>query len=53
MGCAYIRLEDLKNAAICFSTVVSINESDGEAWANLSSCLLKQGKKTEALSTLE
>lgn len=53
MGCAYIRLNDLKNAAMCFSTVVSINESDGESWANLSSCLLKMGKKTEALSTLE
>lgn len=53
MGCAYIRLDDMKNAAMCFSTVVGINEQDGESWANLSSCLLKLGKKAEALSTLE
>ncbi|EGR31287.1 tetratricopeptide repeat protein [Ichthyophthirius multifiliis] len=53
MGCAYMKLNDLKNATNCFSTVVSIDEQQGESWANLSGCLMKQGKKLEAYSTLD
>jgi tetratricopeptide (TPR) repeat protein len=53
MGCAYLKLNDSKNAIRCFSQVVTIDESQGEAWANLANSFLQEGRRAEAYATLE
>jgi tetratricopeptide (TPR) repeat protein len=67
LGCAYLRQNDFQNAIRSFSSVVQIDDTQGEAWANLSTCFNKVGrfelykslkifqigKKTEAYNTLE
>ena len=39
MGCAYMRLNKLSEAIAALSKAVTIEENNGEAWANLSGCL--------------
>jgi Flp pilus assembly protein TadD len=53
MGHCYQQLNDPNEAIRAYSTVVSIDESQGEAWANLASVFALIGKKAEAYSTLE
>lgn len=38
MGCAYMRLEDYKQAIYSFGVSISIDESNCEAWSNISTC---------------
>jgi tetratricopeptide (TPR) repeat protein len=53
LGCAYLKTNDYRSAIQAFSSCVQIDESQGEAWANLSAGLQQEGKKLEALATLE
>ena len=53
MGCAYMKLEDYKNAIYAFGTVVSIDERKIEAWANISNCYLANKKYFEAVTCCE
>lgn len=52
-GCAYMRLEDMPKAIFAFANVVSIDETQVEAWGNLSNCYSVQDKMTEALACTE
>ena len=40
LGCAYMQVNELDNASKAFSTVVTIDESQGEAWANLAAIFM-------------
>ncbi|RPA80153.1 TPR-like protein [Ascobolus immersus RN42] len=42
LGCCYIELTNWDGAAECFSRVVSIDDTDGDAWANLATALMKR-----------
>ena len=53
LGCAYMRMEDFKNAIFAFGTVVSIDERKVEAWANISNCYIVQKKLFEAVTCCE
>lgn len=53
MGCSYMRIEKLEQAIQSFGQCVSIDESNGEAWANLSSCLATRGEMSQAMAMLE
>lgn len=43
LGCAYVQVEDWKNAVRCFRRVVAVEDDDAEGWANLASCYLRMG----------
>ncbi|RUS15783.1 hypothetical protein BC937DRAFT_92002 [Endogone sp. FLAS-F59071] len=52
MGCAAMQLEDWDTASAAFVRVVGIDSDNAEAWNNLASVLIRQGKKVEALQPL-
>ena len=52
-GCAHMRLEQFDKAIFCFGNVVSIDESQTDAWANIANCYAMQNKFTEALACTE
>jgi tetratricopeptide (TPR) repeat protein len=52
-GCAHLRIKDYQEAAMSFGRVVSIDETQGEAWANMAAALTMSGKKAEAFSALQ
>lgn len=53
MGCAYLKLNESLKAIRSFSQVVTINNAQGDAWANMANAYLNLGKREEAFSTLE
>lgn len=53
MGCAYMRMENFKGAIFAFGTVVSIDESKDQAWANLSNCYAVTGKAFQSVTCSE
>jgi len=38
LGCAYMKINDFKNAIYAFGNVVSIDDKQTDAWANIASC---------------
>ena len=52
-GCAHMRLEQWEKAIYAFGNVVSIEESNAEAWGNIANCYAVQEKFTEALACTE
>jgi len=52
-GCAHMRLEEMGKAIFAFGNVVSIDESQVEAWGNIANCYAVQLKFTEALACTE
>jgi tetratricopeptide (TPR) repeat protein len=53
LGCAYMKIEEWKNAAYSFGVAVSIDEHNCEGWCNISTCYLKSGKDKEAIVCIE
>lgn len=53
LGCIYLKLANWTNAARAFSRCVQIDESNGEAWANLGSAFNQMNKGSEAIKCLE
>mmetsp|Transcript_32157 Transcript_32157/g.49179 ORF Transcript_32157/g.49179 Transcript_32157/m.49179 type:complete len:251 (-) Transcript_32157:526-1278(-) len=53
MGCAYMRMEDTKNAIFAFGKVVSIDDRKVEAWANMGNCYIANKKYFEAVTCCE
>ncbi|CDW87054.1 tetratricopeptide repeat protein 27 [Stylonychia lemnae] len=53
LGCAYMRLEELKQAVYAFGVSISIDESNCEAWSNISTCQMRMEKYKEAVMCLE
>lgn len=52
-GCAYLKLNQLKQAIQSFSSVISIDETQGEAWANMATAFQSMGEYAKSFSTLE
>lgn len=52
-GCAGLETEQYDLAAEAFTRCVAIDELDGKSWSNLSTSLLRLGKKEEAFSALK
>ena len=38
LGCAYMRIEDFKNAVYAFGVTISIDDQNAEAWCNIATC---------------
>ena len=41
LGCAYMRMEDFKQSIYAFGVSISIDESNCEAWSNISTCQMR------------
>lgn len=52
-GCCGLETEQYELAAEAFTRCVSLDETDPKAWSNLSTSLLRLGKKTEAFNALK
>lgn len=52
-GCAGLETEQYTLAAEAFTRCVVIDEEDGKSWSNLSTALLKLGKRAEAFNALK
>lgn len=52
-GCAGLETEQYDLAAEAFTRCVAIDELDGKSWSNLSTALLRMGKKVEAFNALK
>lgn len=52
-GCCGLETEQYELAAEAFTRCVALDESDPKAWSNLSTSLLRLGKKTEAFNALK
>ncbi len=48
-----MRLNKLNEAIKSFGQCVTVDESNGEAWANMAGCLEVQGQLINAMATLE
>ena len=53
LGCAYLKVKQFRDAALAFGRVVTIDENQGEAWANMAAALSMDGKKLEAFHALQ
>lgn len=52
-GCAGLETEQYDLAAEAFTRCVALDETDGKSWSNLSTSLLRMGKKSEAFNALK
>ena len=52
-GCALMRLERWAEASHAFVQVVSLEDTQGDAWNNLAACRIQEGKPQEAFLALE
>lgn len=52
-GCAGLETAQWELAAEAFSRCVALDETDVKSWANLSTALIKLGKKSEAFKSLQ
>ncbi|TPX35304.1 hypothetical protein SmJEL517_g02337 [Synchytrium microbalum] len=48
MGCAAMRIDEWDTAAKAFNRCINIDFENGEAWTNLASVYIKQGRKRDA-----
>jgi hypothetical protein len=48
-----MRSQDWKNAVYAFGVSISIDDQSGEAWCNIASCQMQDGKEKEAIVCLE
>ena len=53
LGCAYMRIQDWKNAVYAFGNSISIDDQNAEGWCNIASCQMQAGKPKEAIVCLE
>ncbi|RUS28522.1 hypothetical protein BC938DRAFT_481788 [Jimgerdemannia flammicorona] len=53
MGCAAMQIEEWETASRAFLRVVNLDNDNAEAWNNLASIMIKQGKKVDALQALK
>jgi len=48
-----LKTNQYQDAVVAFGQVVSIDESQGDAWANMAAAFSVQGKKLEAFNALQ
>ena len=52
-GCAHMRIKDYQGAIYAFGSFISIDDRNGEAWANLSNCYIAQKRYFDAVNCCE
>lgn len=48
-----MKIEDWKGAIYSFGVAVSIDDHNHDAWCNIASCYMKQGKEKETILCIE